>query len=258
MREYHNFSIAINHLQHLLRTEGEEVYVGEWQAIHSDERDPRMSMWEINHVAFSVPIPSEMLVLQKNVEPNLPWAEAHFQERVGGLPLNPGEQYKNWPWYAGNVEEHKEPGKFSHTYMERFWPKRANREAAMPEPGWGIRYRLGDLNDVVSQMQHSPGTRQAYLPVWFPEDTGAVQQQRVPCSLGYHFLARGGKVDCTYFIRSCDFFRHLRDDIYLAARLTQWVVDKIGVEGLVPGNLIMHIVNLHCFAAERKRLDPSK
>src|SRR3546814_17811567 len=77
----------------------------------------------------------------------------------------------------------------------------------------------------------SPYTRQAYLPVWFPEDTGSASGQRVPCTLGYQFLIRetpAGKVlHIIYNMRSCDFMRHLADDIYMTIRLAQWMPDQL-------------------------------
>ena len=46
----------------------------------------------------------------------------------------------------------------------------------------------------------------------------------MPCSLGYHFTLRGGLLHVTYFIRSCDFLRYFRDDVYMAMRLGQWAL----------------------------------
>ena len=122
----------------------------------------------------------------------------------------------------------------------------------------GIRFTYGDLQDVVELLQMSPLTRQAYLPVWFPEDTGAHHGERVPCTLGYHFIIRGGALHIIYYIRSCDFLRHFRDDVYMAARLALWVYDRVGA-ALKMGNLTMHITSLHVFEADmpvlRSRLE---
>ena len=164
---------------------GHRVDTGHWQAL-SDV--PQTKTIELRNACFSVVIDPTQEAWAAHVEPNLPWAEDHFLERVGGEPLNPGEQYKNWPWYRGNVETHKPQGAFSHTYMERFWPRYAEiprthrRKGAMTK---GIRYRYGDLNDVLDLLAREPYTRQAYLPVWFPEDTGAHHGERVPCTLGW-------------------------------------------------------------------------
>jgi hypothetical protein len=207
------------------------------------------------------------------VKPNLPFAEKQFEDRVSGKPLNPPPSDKLWPW-AHHLDDDKKDEKYSHTYPERFWPKQAGSEPTYVQgdggtlrksPHRGIRFDYGDLQDVVQQLSKSPYTRQAYLPIWFPEDTGAVHGERVPCSLGYHFLCRDGRLDCTYFIRSVDFYRHFSDDVYMAGRLLQWVCKEAfqqdQEEGkphppyVDPGVLTMHMVSLHIFEAERKRLE---
>lgn len=230
-----------------------EVSVGEWQSLKIAEGSPMGLTREIEDVCLTVPIPQGVDDLQRLVEPNLPWAEDHFQERVSGEPLNPPPSSSWWPFAQKDNVEHKANEVFSHTYPERFWPKMANvggetdkgRQIFVPHVG--IRFEYGDLWDVVQMLKASPFTRQAFLPVWFPEDTGAVHGERVPCTLGYHFLIRRGRLKIVYYIRSCDLLRHFKDDVYMACRLNQWVVDQLGILELKPGNLVMHISSLHVF-----------
>lgn len=224
---------------------------------------------EIRDISFDMKIPEHLDELQLVVEPHLPWAEDHFQERVSGEPLNPPPSAAHWPFaQRGNAEYVDENGKFSHSYPERFWPKYANFERAGEQGDWvapgpihGVRFDYGDLEDVVNLLHRQPLTRQAYLPVWFPEDTGARQRQRVPCSLGYHFCIRDNAVNITYYTRSCDFMRYFKDDVYMAARLCQWVRDQLvergsGPEdlpvpqGLAVGKLTMHTVSMHIFKGD--------
>lgn len=239
-------------LSHLARSE--DVDVGEWQAIRNAEM-PQATTLEVEDVSFSIVIPQSVTELQSTVGPNLPWAEEHFQERVSGIPFNPPPSHVRWPFAQKSNSEHMANEEFSHTYPERMWPQWAGDssygEDGYPVANRGIRYNYGDLNDVVALLRDHPGTRQAYLPIWFPEDTGAVEGQRVPCTLGYHFLLRGGRLKIVYYIRSCDFYRHFRDDVYMAARLCQWVAEQIGAR---PGNLVMHTSSMHVFAAERNRV----
>jgi hypothetical protein len=249
------FPVIYDGLRYLLLEEATRVDVGEWQSMDIKDK-PLMITHELMDVSLVISVGLDPLPLQFDISPNLPWAEDHFWERVSGFPLNPGEEYQNWPWYKGNVPAHQGvEGKFSHTYMERMWPKYAGIDDHynMGEaPRKGIRYKYGDLNNVLELLVKSPLTRQAYLPIWFPEDTGAVHGERVPCSLGYHFIRRNDKLHCTYYIRSCDFVRHFRDDLYLAARLLQWVAWHVGI---APGQLTMHIVSLHIFEGDRKKLE---
>lgn len=243
-----------------LARHGEVVDVGEWQSIKREQQDlPQQRTIELQNVVISYPIPSSQEALAEDVQPNLPFAEAQFQDRVSGNPLNPPPSDKLWPW-AHHLDDDKAGGQYSHTYPERFWPKWAGPNYAEMEesksvswePLSGVRYQYGDAADVVSLLQRSPASRQAFLPIWFPEDTGALQQQRVPCSLGYHFLRRRDRLNVSYFIRSVDFYRHFPDDVYMTCRLDQWVAEQLDCE---PGTLTMHMVSLHVFEAERKRLE---
>lgn len=227
-----------------------------WQSQNIVPDHPMAISYELRNVILSVDVPPTLVRWQKIVEPNLPWAEDHFLERVSGEPLNPPPSEAWWPHAVKGNAEHKEGEQFSHTYPERFWPKRAGEFTPVSEEGFppilGIRYYYGDLLDVLNLLDKDPGTRQAYLPVWFPEDTGAVEGQRVPCTLGYHFLQRDDKLHCTYFIRSCDFVRHFQDDLYMAGRLVQWVSEQLGI-AVVPGELVMHMDSLHVFQGDIDR-----
>jgi thymidylate synthase len=264
------------------------VRVPEWQSLDVSDK-PMGETIELQNAVFTCNIPETQPDAVIDVEPNIPWAEEHFLERVSGIPYNPPPSAANWPFAQKGHEEHTKDRKFSHTYPERMWPKAAGKygptfgireedvvDRNMVEksfvkvgdrwfpPHEGIRFKLGDLGDVVKQLAGSPQTRQAYLPIWFPEDTGAVHGERVPCSLGYHFLVREGRVHVTYFIRSCDFLRHFPDDVYMAMRLAQWVRDEVDIlyerehgEGCGSygmGTLTMHMVSLHVFGGDMPKM----
>jgi thymidylate synthase len=79
-----------------------------------------------------------------------------------------------------------------------------------------------------------------------------VHGERVPCSLGYHFLIRRGKLSCRYFIRSCDFVRHFNDDVYMTARLMQWVADQL--PGVECGKLLVWVGSLHCMKGDEAKI----
>jgi hypothetical protein len=261
-----NLPITFGNLYDLIKQnliQAPPVSLGEWQSQQTDRK-----MRELLHVTFEWQMPDTPEELGRETGARLPWAEDHFQERVGGEPLNPSPSEKWWPFREkrdGDTNtSHKSEGEaFSHTYPERMWPKRANDGHTHPivhkgeflghetNDHHGIRFDYGDLNDVVNQLAKSPNTRQAYLPIWFPEDTGAVHGKRVPCTLGYHFIIRDGVLDISYFMRSTDLVRHFQDDVYLAVRLAQWVRDQLHED--VPhrpirvGKLIFHTANMHIF-----------
>jgi len=204
-----------------LEQKGEEIDVGRWQGVETRGR-PDLVTKEIVNLQWSAQMPDTMEEAAELIMPNLPWAEDHFQERISGDPSNPGKEYKNWPWWREQTRDTMIDGKFTHTYQERFWPTRL--PGAQP---FGIRFSYGDLNDVIGHLSENPLSRQATFPIFFPEDTGAVHGGRIPCTLHYHFMMRHGKLHLWYPIRSCDAIRHFRDDIYMAVRLAQYVLNRL-------------------------------
>ena len=234
------------------------VDVGQWQGLDI-KGDASKVTWEIREAVLQLGMPESIEGAQHEFSPNLPWAEDHFRERVGGKPLNPPPSNAWWPFAQNGHSEHVDAsGKFSHTYPERFWPKHANHgtdcwlEDGVCDTHGGIRFQYGDLADVVSRLRMNPMTRQAYLPVWFPEDTGAPDGERVPCTIGYHFMIREGRLHVSYTIRACDFMRHFKDDVYMAVRLGQWMRDRLGGwADVAMGELTMHIGSFHIFNGDR-------
>lgn len=217
-----------------------------WQGQQSEEG--KFATREIQDLLFEMAMPWPIEVLRETVKPNLPWADKHFEERVGGFPLNPPPSAAEWPFAQAGHKDHTDViGRFSHTYPERYWPKYAG-SVGFPR---GIRFETGDLWDVVNLLIRDPATRQAYLPIWFPEDSMAARSgERVPCTLGYHFMIRRGKISVTYLIRACDFLRHFRDDVYMTIRLAQWVREMLEVKAQISidlGNLTMHVMSMHVF-----------
>lgn len=264
--QFNTFKAAIDFVREKLITQSYVVRTEKWQGI-TLEHDMRETL----NTSFTVAMDWSIEQLIKDIKPNLPWADIHLQERVGGLPLNPGESYKQWPFYKMDEKMRNVGDKFSHTYMERFWPKCAGElechqfntqhltkweEQRIGRGIMGIRYAYGDLEDLKNLLFKEPFTRQAFLPVFFPEDTGAVHGGRIPCTIGYHFIRREQSLHVVYYIRSCDYLRHFRDDIYLCVRLVNWLLDRLRDNPLTswkdvrPGTFTMHITSLHIFENE--------
>jgi len=224
----------------ILYYSGKEIKSEKWQAVESPD-----SMLEVSNLFFTCQIPGSIEILHKETMADLPWSEDHFQERIGGEPLNPGNQYKNWPYYRSNLDNNRfkshQGDKFSHTYMERYWP---------PKNKKGIRYNNGDLLDIVERLKKDKYTRQAYFSIWHPEDHSN-NSVRLPCTIGYWFNYRDSKLNCTYHIRSCDAVRHFRNDIYMTGRLVQYIAEKINVE---VGSLSMWVGSFHIFKSEKWKI----
>lgn len=175
-----------------------------------------------------------------DLKPNLPWADDHFAERIQGYPTNPDPSHVDW--LPGNEKYKMDDKQFSHTYSERMWPKGLYN---------GIRFEIGDLNTAVQLLKEQPNTRQLVIPMYLHEDlSAAALGERVPCSLHWNFINRGGQLHCTYTMRSTDALRHAHNDLYFANRLTLWLIEQSGVD-LTPGQLSFTSTSFHCFENDR-------
>lgn len=250
MRIHSTFQSAIGEVGRLLQETSYLVHPARWQGLDVSTR-AEADMREILNVNFSVPLGGleDLDTWRFQIAPNLPWADDHFEERVAGFPVNPGKTWKSWPW-ALSADAHRTHGEqFTHTYMERYWPPRLK----------GIRFNYGELGDVIMQLKIEPETRQAYLPVFFPEDTGAIHGGRVPCTLGYHWIQRNGFLHTTYYIRSCDYYRHFRDDLYLTVRLSIWLLEQLRLlddrwKDVRLGLFSFNCVSMHLFINDWRKL----
>jgi len=241
------------------------VITERWQGMDI-RNDPAAKSYELQNVAIEVPLRGveNLDHWRQDIGPNLPWADDHFAERVGGEPLNPGEEWRNWPWARSAAHFRDESERFNHTYMERLWPRWARRTPGgmftpeHPRPvdlgRSGVAWRYGDLDDLVGLLATEPHTRMAWIPLFFPEDTGVGDGGRKPCTLGYHAMVREERAHIYYPLRSCDLVRHFRDDCYLAVRLLLWIIDRCREEdvtrfwkNVVPGAYVMHCISLHVF-----------
>ncbi len=253
MKTFGKFSAAIDWTKSKMSDYCYEVHTEKWQGKRIKE-DPRFAMIEILNHSFSCTMVEDLGELVNQIKPNLPWADDHFLERVGGKPLNPPPSHNWWPFAQKNNQEFGGTTKFSHTYPERIWPRHAKEGPNHVMEG--IRFEYGDFDMVVDLLEKEPSTRQAFLPIWFPEDTGGANGERVPCTIGYHFIMRHGYMHVVYYIRSCDFFRHFRDDIYLCCRKVLWLLEKLRERDsfwndVKPGMFTMHITSLHAFKSEK-------
>ena len=246
----------IHRVKYVFEKQATTEKISDWQG-NLDFKD--YEMYVLRNALISSIVPDSIEQLQKQTGCDLPWAEDHFQERISGEPTNPGETYKYWPYHSNLDNSKYKDETFSHTYQERFWPKLAGNSHMNPltlienekgkysgyRPRKGIRFQYGDLKDIIDLLSKNPKTRQAYLPIWFTEDTWAANNgHRVPCTIGYYFWITDGKLHCNYTIRSCDLFRHFRNDIYLTCRLMQYMAKELNI-GL--SSMTMYIYNLHLF-----------
>ena len=229
---------SIKNLRIKLLKFGKVIKTAKWQG-----KDNPPEFLELLHVSTFVPMSQTIEEMIKEADPMLPWANIHFEERVGGLPLNPPPSHRLW--LRGN-EEYMSGDKFSHSYPERFWSKNLHS---------GIRFPIGDLETLIHLLKDQPDTRQAYLPIYFPEDiSAALIGERIPCTLGFHFIVRDGRLDLFYPMRSCDVIRHMHNDLYMANRLALYVKEQANLEVKL-GNIHFVATSLHCFTNDRYAIE---
>jgi hypothetical protein len=253
-----------------------QVKTERWQGADVS-KDPSATSYELRNVVFEVALygVEDLEKWRRECAPNLPWADDHFEERVGGQPLNPGKEWANWPWAKSADKFRDKAEQFNHTYMERLWPRHARqtvrgmlpignvgevRRTVEHEPRHGVAWEYGDLQSIVDLLVKEPYTRMAWIPLFFPEDTGWGDGGRKPCTLGYQFLVRAGEIHIWYPLRSCDLVRHFRDDCYLGVRLLLWVLSQCRLRnpqfwnGIRPGFYSMHCTSLHVFENDKRSL----
>ncbi|MBP3920442.1 MAG: hypothetical protein J6D28_02635 [Bacilli bacterium] len=166
-----------------------------------------------------------------------PWADAEFEERIfapsiswveNGVrkykTINPGEA---WKLREDVWKEYMHEGKMAYTYNERIWQNE-------------------QLEKIITRLKEDHDSRQLWLSIWDPNtDTdklGGVS--RVPCSLGYNFQFRDGKLNMHYVMRSCDFNTHFINDVYLAIKLLEYVAKEVGME---VGSFTHTMFSLHVY-----------
>lgn len=154
-----------------------------------------------------------------------PWADAEFEERINPAGnINPGEA---WKLREDVWTEYLHDGKMAYTYNER------------------IMFN-NQLNKIIKRLKEDRDSRQLWLSIWNPaidpDKLGGVS--RVPCSLGYNFQFRDGKLNMHYIMRSCDFNTHFINDVYLAIKLLEYVAKECGME---VGSFTHTMFSLHVY-----------
>lgn len=273
------FWMMIEGARFQLQNFGDWVHTETWQGVDIKSKPEARMVELLNYTAtLSLNSVGDPAYWAHEIKPFLPWADDHFAERVSGLPLNPGNTWDKWRHGKSAIRFLNHWAQFNHTYMERLWPKYAARmgtsrtieeaerqiaeiQKSGAEPQWGIRVTYGDLQDIVGLLHAQPLTRQAWIPLFFPEDTGIGDGGRKPCTLGYQFIVRNDQMHMYYPLRSCDFENHFRDDVYLAIRLMIWVLQELrkspstGFDwtAVHPGTLTIHATSLHWFINDYRK-----
>ena len=110
-----------------------------------------------------------------------------------------------------------------------------------------------NMGKIIEELKRNPDTRQAWLPIFHPGDTGRLGgRKRIPCSLGYNFSIRNGELNLTYIQRSADMVAHLGNDIHLAWMMKTYIANRVGVK---EGYLDHFIFSIHSYKRDWARLE---
>lgn len=202
MRIYSTFPEAQNEIRRDLAELGIRVHPETMQDKDIKD-DPDFDTMELQNYMYQVIKPDYTEIEGIHAE----WVKAEWADRLAGH-LNPGTSWKKRPevWSEFREKQGTYVGQFSYTYSQRM----------------GGNHLLM----LVDELEKHPNSRQLYLPVWNQHDETRRGRRRVPCSLGYHFMQRQGKINLTYMMRSCDFATHYSNDVALANIMQHWLAEK--------------------------------
>ena len=227
MRIFANFTEAFSEIKRDLAEMGIDVHTKTMQN-KNIENDDNYSTKELQFYSYRVIDPLNDMDVLVNSLPNRDWALAEWNERrqgIEGHPVNPGEAYKlrEGVWN----EFLNKDGKFDYNYSDRL-------------------SKNSQVLQVIKALKNDPMSRQAYISIWNVEDTSylGTAVSRVPCSLGYLFQYRQGKLNLEYNMRSCDFSTHFKNDVFEALMLLAYVSN---LTGLPTGDFIHHIASFHIY-----------
>jgi thymidylate synthase len=170
------------------------------------------------------------------------WVAQEWQDRLVGH-LNPGRAWKLRPEIWEEFLEVDGKRKTDRFYSE------GKRKAVTGKFSYSYSMRMGGphIQKICEELIEHPNSRQLYLPVWREIDETRRGKRRVPCSLGYHFMNRDGKLNVTYMMRSCDFHTHYANDVALATMLLTYIAGQTDLE---VGTFTHYVGSLHVYAKD--------
>lgn len=226
MRIYMNWNEAYEEIKRDLAEMGIDVFPKTMQD-KNVEGNPDYATKELQNYCYTILNAKSEDVKPFSVQP---WADAEFEERINPSgDVNPG---KAWELRKDVWTEYMHDGKMAYSYNERIW-------------------RNNQLNKIIKRLKEDHDSRQLWLSIWDcnedPDKLGGIS--RVPCSLGYNFQFREGKLNIHYVMRSCDFNTHFCNDVYLGIKLLEYVAKECNME---VGNFTHTMFSLHVYKKDIK------
>jgi len=223
VRIFKNFTEAEGEIKRDLKEMGVRI-----EANRMQDKSGDFTTLELVNYGFTVLEPDI-----EHLRPTMPWAEVEWVERrrgINGNPVNPG---KSWLQRRNLWEEFLEIDRLP-------LPPKTGVPNSFDIPGCSLqlaytypeRFAMNSqVRKVISELRKNPFSRQLFVSMWDPHtDIDRIGHRRVPCSLGWHFILRNGKLHITYTMRSCDFINHWANDCWLTIVLLKYVAKEANYE----------------------------
>lgn len=116
---------------------------------------------------------------------------------------------------------------------------------------YGPRIR-NQLPMVQGRLLQDPDTRQAIVTIWDPiQDLVGSPRRDVPCTIGFQFFIRHGRLDMHVHMRSNDVWLGLAYDCFQFTRLQCTMAECIGA---VAGEYVHHVGSLHLYERDVEKV----
>jgi len=145
-----------------------------------------------------------------------------------------------------NIEEPKDYEKLLDSMKQFEWIYPTNEELstiifnkedlAIYEYSYGPRIfnflgKKDQINDyIIPLLKNDPNSRRAIISLFNPDTDSDVLNKNIPSLMFVHYKILGGKLNCTCFIRSNDFFIGWPGNIYQMCLLQRYIAEKLNIK----------------------------
>lgn len=123
-------------------------------------------------------------------------------------------------------------------------------DAGIFHGAYGPRIKT-QLPEVVSQLAESSESRQAIVQIWRPQDDLWGSAKDLPCTLGFQFFVRAGRLVMVTRMRSNDVMWGVPYDVF---QFTQLQLTLCNVLDLMPGEYIHQVGSMHIYERDLQSL----
>ena len=113
-----------------------------------------------------------------------------------------------------------------------------------PRPG------LNQLRGIITELRQHPSSRRAMITIYHAEDSTRQESKDIPCTFGFGFLIRDGKLQATTIMRSNNAVSLLPFNLFEFSLLAEVVATEVGVS---LGPLSHFAMSMHIYETDRAR-----